>query len=184
MGYAMHVGTALAVGVVMQAMPAAALADPGPPSPCINAVYNSMQGVWGVDDAKFDPNRIPASAWTIVRDHGHANIMALLTNGETNFWFLTEYGADFTHDLRTGSYEGVYNATQLISCRAIGADQPGVLESMISVGPDHTPMRQRIEVTNDHLTIQRFDHNNALVSEDRMRRFNPSPDPMPAPPRR
>jgi hypothetical protein len=141
-----------------------------------------MQGTWGVEDAKFDPNRIPASAWTIVRDHAHADIIALLTNGETNIWFLTEYGADYTHDLRNGAYEGVYNATRLITCQVAGVDQPGVLESEINVGQEHAQMRQRIEVTADHLSIQRFDRQNSLVSEDRLRRYNPAPDPMPAPP--
>lgn len=180
-GDAMGMRTWAAAFISMLAVPMTAAADPGPPSACINAIFNSMQGAWGVDDDKFDPNRIPVSAWTIVRDHAHSDVIALLTNGETNVWFLTEYGADYTHDLRNGTYEGVYNATRLISCQASDTDQPGVLESEIYVAREHGRMRQRIEVATDHLTIQRLDRHNAVVSEDRMRRYNTPPDPMPPP---
>lgn len=157
-----------------------AAAERGPP-PCVIAVYHAMQGSWGVDDETFNPNHQPVSAWTILTQRDPA-LMAMLTSGETNVWFLTEHGADWTHDLRNGSYDGLFVATDLISCQEGGDGQPAIIETAIIRGNDRARLRHRIEMTADHMTIQQFTRRNELVSEQRMRRYGLlAVDPPPAP---
>jgi hypothetical protein len=154
--------------------------EPGPPNACVTAIYDEMSGTWGLDDETFVPNHIPVSAWNIIPQNG--DIVAMLTNGETNVWFLTEHGADWTHDLRNGSYEGLFVATELLSCRQSSGEQPAILETSIRTGAQ-ARLRHRIELSADRLIIQQFDRRNAIVSERRMRRYSVMAiDPPPPPP--
>lgn len=153
--------------------------DPGPPSACITSVYDSMTGTWGRDDASFTPNYIPVTAWTIIPQDG--DLVAMLTNGETNVWFLTEHGADRMHQLRNGQYDGVL-AFRLLSCQEGGDGQPGVIESTVSVQIG-SRVRERLEVHPNYFTIQHFDRRGQLSDEQRMRRYTAiAVDPPPAPP--
>lgn len=152
--------------------------EAGPPSACITGVYDAMSGTWGIDDETFVPNHVPVSAWTIIEQD--SDLVAMLTNGETNVWFLTEHGADWTHDQRNGSYEGLFIATDLISCDVGLGNQPGILETQIFTR-ERARMRHRIEISADRLVIAQFDRRGALVSERRMRRYAPMPVPLPAP---
>lgn len=156
--------------------------EPGPPGPCVRNVVHAMSGTWGIDDATFQERQIPLSAWHILTQ-SDPNIMAVLTNGETNVWFLTEHGLDTTHDLRNGAYEGVTVATELLRCQELSADGPAILESRVLFGARATRLRERIELTADRLTIRRFDRNDRLVSEQLMRRHTiVAIDPPPMPP--
>jgi len=166
----------LALSAALLQSPADAT-EAGPPSACITAVYDAMSGTWGIDDETFVPNHVPVSAWSIVQQDG--DLVAMLTDGETNVWFLTEHGADWTHDQRNGSYEGLFVATDLISCE-VAENQPSILESQIFTS-NRERMRHRIEISADRLIIQQFDRRDTLVSERRMRRYAPVPAPPPAP---
>jgi hypothetical protein len=172
---------AILAATMIVSMTQAAAAERGPP-PCVTAVYHAMAGSWGVDDENFNPNYQPVSAWVILTQRDPA-LMAMLTNGETNVWFLTEHGADWTHDLRNGSYDGLFVATDLISCQEGGDGQPAIIETTIITGGNRTRLRHRIEMTADHMTIQQFNRRDELVSERRMRRYGIlAIDPPPAPP--
>lgn len=153
--------------------------DPGPPTACVTAVYDAMTGTWGRDDESFVPNHIPVSAWQIIPQDG--DIVAMLTSGETNVWFLTEHGADRMHDLGHGQYDGVL-AFRLLSCQEGGNGEPGVIESTVSIAPG-SRVRERLEVHPDYFTIQHFDRRDRLVDEQRMRRYTViAVAPPPAPP--
>ncbi|MCX7357511.1 MAG: hypothetical protein NT015_05125 [Alphaproteobacteria bacterium] len=171
---------ALALAALTSAYAQAHAADPGPPSACITAVYDSMTGTWGRDDMSFMPNNIPVSAWNIIPQDG--DVVAMLTMGETNVWFLTEHGADRMHDLRNGQYDGVL-AFRLLSCQEGGNGRPGVIESTVSGERLGSRVRERLEVHADYFTIQHFDRRDRLLDEQRMRRYTAiAVDPPPAPP--
>lgn len=155
--------------------PARAQAEPGPAGACVNAVFDAMRGTWGTDTPSFDPNRLPAEAWQIMRED--SEIMLLMTMGQVHAWFLTEHGADFVRESADG-FEGVHNATRLLACQQPATDAPAMLESIILIGAAPAVLaRERIEVTPDTLTITRWAPTGQLTSERRMRRYNPPPAP-------
>jgi len=173
----------LLAAVLLMAGSAHAQPRPGPAGTCVNAAYNAIRGTWGPETSDFNPNHIPASAWQIFRQD--AEIMLQLTNGDVNMWFLTEHGADFVRQTGRNEYEGVYIATRLLSCQAPENGQPAVVESMISLAPDSRILRERIEAVPGRFTITRFDPNSGeVVSEQRMRAYQPPPAPAPLPRRR
>ncbi len=150
---------------------------------CVNAVYSSMTGTWGLDTPEFDPNNIPAEAWQVFRYD--QEIITQLTAGETNMWFPTEHGADFVHQTGRQQYEGIYGATRLLSCQESVNGGPATIESIISITvPERATLRERIEVVPRRtLVITRFDpRSGEVVSERRMRAHAVPPDPAPPPP--
>ena len=156
--------------------------EPGPAGPCVNAVYDAIRGTWGPATPDFDPHFIPATSWQIFR-HDH-EIMMQLTSGNANMWILSEHGADFVRQTGHEQYEGVYIATRLVSCQAPEDGQPAVIESLIWVGPERRALRERIEAVPGRFTITRFDpRSGEVVSEQRMRAYQPPPPPAPPPQR-
>lgn len=183
---AMHIRALVAALFVLVALPKAAFAgagaasdtsDPGPPSPCISAVFRQMLGSWSVDDEKFRPDDIPANAWNVRTWPGYANQVVVEKGYDTSIWYLTEFGADYVEG-RRGKVRAVYSGTRLISCQPPSAEAPGVVYFEVFVSGLSRRMRQRFEVDESRLKLQRFDPNDVLVSEEKLRRHNPVPMPV------